>query len=808
MAAQLIGIAVLVTLKDPQQTVVQGRVANVIEQTATLVLQDVFFPATGHRLPGYTIDGSHIADISVQPVQTTVSTPTYPLSHTPTFAPQQRQFPPPPIPYGAPPAPVPPVEAPTVPQTHEAPVVEAPKSKQTFVDPAILSFGKRPAPAAQASEAPTTPVKPLAAAAAAKPPGNTSPFVGVAAKKVSLSGKAVKQKEDPATLTRPFNALGLEATEDGEESDDPTINEEHVRRASISKTRTGKPLEAPVKSAEVGKKGKTRGAKGKKQKKEQLFPPAADVDAPDSSPEAARKTPANYKGKGWRQTPMLQDQPLTRTPGLIGGKVGMEAVRVSNRKSRRQKALEATNGWATEDATDVQELPDFDFAENLSKFDKRTVFEQIRNEDTTADEDRLVSFNRLPPRAGTAGGKNLHPTESVLEQRRPHLRSNSNSSTEDDFSDFDSGRNSRRAMSRASTRRAPFRSNSAIADDIHNTSTASLNKSVRNQQHRGSTVAYSSTNSPIPGRPTPPSSPSVNLFQQPHATFRAMPSGTTCHTITPGTMTAVEELAEVEFGLTEDIMAENAARGIAQVALQAVNPGGRRLARENLAVNARPVVVVLAGNHRTGARAIAAARHLHARGPRVVVALLGYERPADYDKDVRRQLELLKRLGGYVRSWTDVQRGLKRLEAPPELIIDALLGRGKEFDALGQVDRTTAMATVGWANKSRASVLAVEGPSGVGGSTGEVSIIEGEPLEVRAKYIVCLGAPRSGLFRALQMGYVRDPDWLIWVVDLGLNKAWKRVGGMGRKGVRFGSEWAVQLRFDAGEAETEAADGR
>lgn len=808
MAAQLIGIAVLVTLKDPQQTVVQGRVANVIEQTATLVLQDVFFPATGHRLPGYTIDGSHIADISVQPVQTTVSTPTYPLAHTPTFPPQQQQFPPPPIPYGAPPAPAPPVEAPTMPQTHEAPVVEAPKSKQTFVDPAILSFGKRPAPAAQASEAPTTPVKPLAAAAAAKPPGNTSPFVGVAAKKVSLSGKAVKQKEDPATLTRPFNALGLEATEDGEESDDPTINEEHVRRASISKTRTGKPLETPVKSAEAGKKGKTRGAKGKKQKKEQLFPLAADVDAPDSSPEAARKTPANYKGKGWRQTPMLQDQPLTRTPGLIGGKVGMEAVRVSNRKSRRQKALEATNGWATEDATDVQELPDFDFAENLSKFDKRTVFEQIRNEDTTADEDRLVSFNRLPPRAGTAGGKNLHPTESVLEQRRPHLRSNSNSSTEDDFSDFDSGRNSRRAMSRASTRRAPFRSNSAIADDIHNTSTASLNKSVRNQQHRGSTVAYSSTNSPIPGRPTPPSSPSVNLFQQPHATFRAMPSGTTCHTITPGTMTAVEELAEVEFGLTEDIMAENAARGIAQVALQAVNPGGRRLARENLAVNARPVVVVLAGNHRTGARAIAAARHLHARGPRVVVALLGYERPADYDKDVRRQLDLLKRLGGYVRSWTDVQRGLKRLEAPPELIIDALLGRGKEFDALGQVDRATAMATVGWANKSRASVLAVEGPSGVGGSTGEVSIIEGEPLEVRAKYIVCLGAPRSGLFRALQMGYVRDPDWLIWVVDLGLNKAWKRVGGMGRKGVRFGSEWAVQIRFDAGEAETEAADGR
>ncbi|GME57707.1 YjeF-related protein [Neofusicoccum parvum] len=677
MAAQLIGIAVLVTLKDPQHTVVQGRVANVIEQTATLVLQDVYFPATGHRLPGFTVEGSHIADISVQPVQTTVSTPTYPASHAPPFPPQPQHIPPTAVQYGARPPTAPPVEAPTLPQTHEAPAVEPAKPKQAFVDPAILSFGKRPA--VQTAEAPTTPVKPIAAAAAAaKKPGNTSPFAGIA-KKASISGKSGKAKEDPATLTRPFNALGLETGEDVEESDDPTINEEHMRRASISKTRTGKPLETPVKAVKKTKKG----ARGKKQKNEQLLPPAQDGEAPDSSPEAARKTPANYKGKGWRQTPMLQDQTATRTPGLIGGKVGMEAVRVANRKSRRQKALDATNGWATEDATDVQELPDFDFAENLSKFDKRTVFEQIRNEDTTADEDRLTQ-----------------------------------------------------------------------------------------------------------------------------ASFRISPSDTTCHTITPGTMTAVEELAEVEFGLTEDIMSENAARGIAQVALLAVNPGGRRLARENLAVNARPVVVVLAGNHRTGARAIAAARHLHARGPRVVVALLGYERPADYDKDVRRQLELLKRFGGFARSWTDVQRGLKRLEAPPELIIDALLGRNKEFDALGREDRSTAMTIVGWANKSRASVLSVEGPSGVGGSTGEVSIIEGEPLEVRAKYIVCLGAPRSGLFRALQMGYVRDSDWLIWVVDLGLNRAWKRVGGLGRKGVRFGSEWAVQIRFDAGEAETEGGEGR
>jgi enhancer of mRNA-decapping protein 3 len=258
-------------------------------------------------------------------------------------------------------------------------------------------------------------------------------------------------------------------------------------------------------------------------------------------------------------------------------------------------------------------------------------------------------------------------------------------------------------------------------------------------------------------------------------------------------MLAVEESAEIEFGLTEELMAENAGRGIAEVALAAINPGGRRLARDNH--NSRPVIVVLAGNHRGGARAVAAARQLQARGPKVMVALLGFERNADWDPDVRRQVDLFKKFGGSVKAWHNTEDALKRLQAPPELIIDALLGRHKEFDALGDEDRRTVLSIVGWANKSRASVLAVETPSGVGGSTGEVAILEGEPLEVRAKYIVCLGAPRSGLLKAIQNGSGREPEWLIWVVDIGVNRPWKQAGIGGGKGIKFGGEWVVQARF-------------
>ncbi|KAJ4305754.1 enhancer of mRNA decapping [Kalmusia sp. IMI 367209] len=766
----LIGISVTVTLQNPPNTVVEGLVANVNAQTSTLTLQNVFFPASGHRLSSYHVEGHAIADIKVNhavPAQTPQHNPP-PLQPQPSF----HQYP----------------------QNVHPPVPSVRQAPEPFVDPAILSMGKRtsvaPTPAqpplGPPQEAPATPMKPIPTTSVAPLPKNSSPFVG-AARQRSV------RKPSAATLEGPFSSLDIADAEEQDSDDNKTV-QPALRRTSINKTRTGKPMDEPIAQSagknEEGNKRTRRG--GKSRKKEVAAQERRNGNDLNSSPDAARKT----KGNGWRQTPMLQDPepPQGRTPGLIGGRVGLQAANASNRKTRRQRALDATNGWATEDATDIQDLPEFDFAENLSKFDKRGVFDQIRNEDTTADEDRLVSFNRLA-RPGTHGGKNLHPTENVLDGRR--VKSASNSSSDEELSDFGSGRNSRRAMSRTSIKRIPTRQGSGVQGDIDAQShpgapvlmTRAANRSLINRQYASSSHA---TGSPKPGRiTTPPDSPLLDASSV--SCLRLVNSNRKCHTITPGGMLAVEEIAEVDYGLSEDIMAENAGRGIAEVALSAVNPGGRRLAREN--PNARPVIVVLAGNHRGGARAIAAARQLHARGPKVMVALLGFERTPDWDRDVRRQVDLFKKFGGSVRAWPDTEDALKRLHAPPELIIDALLGRHKEFDALGDEDRRTVLSIVGWANKSRAAVLAVESPSGVGGSTGEVAILEGEPLEVRAKYIVCLGAPRSGLLKALQNGAGRDPNWLIWVVDIGINRAWREAGIGGGKGIKFGEFWAVQVEF-------------
>ncbi|KAH7380230.1 YjeF-related protein N-terminus-domain-containing protein [Phaeosphaeria sp. MPI-PUGE-AT-0046c] len=781
MAASLIGISVAVTLQNPPNTIVQGTVAAVNPDTATLILQNVFFPGSGHRLNSYHVEGHAIADIKVN-VAPPPPQPIQPRSNAASYSSYSSNHPQPALsnqgvqtPHGG--------QQPMrhVNQAAGPPVQPRATQPAAFVDPAILSMGKRTstvpllnqAVSAPMQEAPATPIKPVTAPHAAALPKHAASF----AEKIKPRNL---RKPSAATLEGPFSSLDIA---DAEEADSETKTiQPNLRRASINKTRNGKPMEdaSPQKLEDGGKKTR-RG--GKSRKKELAAQERKNGVDGDRSADGARKG----KGNGWRNTPMLQDaeQPAARTPGVIGGRVGLVAAHDSKKKTRKQKALDATNGWATEDATDIQDLPEFDFQGNLNKFDKRTVFNQIRNEDTTADEDRLVSFNRLA-RPGTHGGKNLHPSENVLDRQ---LKSTTNTSSEND-SDFGSGRNSRRAMSRASLKRAPVRQGSGVQADLDLVGSGLLSRTNRSFITRPYASSHA-TGSPRPGRiATPPDSP---LESTTRGCLRLISNERKCHTITPGGMLAVEETAEVEFGLTEDMVAENSGRGIAEVALTAVNPGGRRLARDN--PNARPVIVVLAGNHRGGARAVAAARHLQARGPKVMVALLGFERAVDWDKDVRRQVDLFRKFGGSVRAWHDTEDALKRLQAPPELIIDALLGRHKEFEALGDQDRRTVLGIVGWANKSRAACLAVETPSGVGGSTGEVAILEGEPLEVRAKYIVCLGAPRTGLLKALQNGAGRDPQWLIWVVDIGVNKPWREAGIAGGKGIKFGEHWVVQVRF-------------
>lgn len=516
-----------------------------------------------------------------------------------------------------------------------------------------------------------------------------------------------------------------------------------------------------------------------------------------------------------------QQQPLEGSvvlqPGMFGGAIAAAAgagYGAQKKKSKRRQRYENGHyardeeGWATEDVTDFKET-EFDFQGNLDRFDKKTVFSQIKAEDTTADEARLVSFNRLPKRDKAVPVRknyrnnenviNSYPTGQSLADRdgwkSPEFAAEQSEDSDDDededdeddendrnFGAVDSGRSSRRAVSRQSV--------------SNRLSTRQMSTAGRGSTDNLQTL--SSSGSGITSKPGKPA-------------FRLTPGNRPCPTVSPLQMLDVERIAEVELGLTDDMMTENAGRGIAQVAIQAF---GKRISASNH--NALPVVLVFAGNNKSGARAIAAGRHLKNHHVRVMACVLGLEREDELLENVRRQLNIFRNAGGRVASWPEMQSNLKGIDSPPELIIDGLLGWHLGFEDLRTDHRATAFELVQFANKSKASVLSVDIPSGVDGSSGIVSpathpaaaftltrintysageiaqLEDTDAFYMRAKWVVCMGAPKSGLLHAIVMGI--GAGWSVFVADIGIsNTAWRKYGTRRRHGVEFSSEWVTKV---------------
>lgn len=403
---------------------------------------------------------------------------------------------------------------------------------------------------------------------------------------------------------------------------------------------------------------------------------------------------------GWGNPPFLEEPKSNKQTHPLDAPIHRAETRLARaRKHNRQHdQTEEHNGWATEEATDIQDMGDFDFEGNLSKFDKKGVFDQIKQEDTTADEARLVSFNRLPSRPGTNGGKNLHYTENVLDSPKQNGRVDWSSSEDEENhpGKVSSERSSRRAISRASARKVPSRKGSAVIGHDHIAGLGSLPRLPSNEHSILSIKAKSSssryTSSKAPGSSKP--------------CFQLVSSGVSCACITPLQMLELEQLAISELELSEEILNENAARTIAQMALRLAH--GER-------------TFILAGNNKSGARAIGAGRQLRNHGVQVHALVLGSERWDDLIEVVRRQLTLYRNCGGQVTKLERLTKTVKHDRAPKSLIIDALLGMHSSFDDLRTIDRAVCFELVTWANSGGARILSIDVPSGLDASTGDES---------------------------------------------------------------------------------------
>ncbi|KAL3593759.1 enhancer of mRNA decapping [Fusarium poae] len=725
MANQFIGLHMQVVMRDPPGNVFTGTVVDV-QAGSGLTLTNVFMANTKQWFPTIQIPAANIADLSE--IKDKPST---------TYAP----------------APVEPIVT--------APTLTRPPAQPAFVDPAILSLGRPPAPAASsgpdtralAQESERTELPGIPVNAAVSTPGRPTPDH-------DLSG-SIKNLSIGETLVETGNG---------------DLPEGHATRSAK-------------------KKNTNRRSRQTKQGKSQRV---------EEDGLAAEGSPASGRGKGWRQTPILQSTSSFQPFQFL-------------KKSAKGRKGTLDNGWASEDVT--EEMGDFDFENNLAKFDKATIFDQMRREDQVDDASRLVAHNRKP-KPGTAGGKNLHYTENVLDLP-PITKKDAyswNSEADDGLNGAErlsgrevrSSQSNRRADSKSGpSRRSQSRKASAVA------TSGGLPLTRVNSGVRASHLSRLSISRP--------ESRSTNSRQQGHPPgLYLVPSHKRLETVSALQMLNLENIAANEVGLTEQLMAENGGRGIAEVTFRALTDPAIKvrfgLAGANPSSSATlssPAVVILAGNNKSGMRAIAAARHLRNKNVNMLVCLVGIEREKDLLEDLRQQIQLYRAFGGKILSKVDLFEHLRKSSSSGSpisvaLIIDALLGLTISFEELRTGDQAAVYELMEWANRNEAFVLSVDVPTGIDPTSGKVAVIDGSQLFVKPRYVVAMGAPKRGLLEAVTPPDEDDPqnmnntahddDWRLFIADIGLGSAvWRKAGTKIRRGIDFDEKWVLEMKYSDGQ---------
>lgn len=714
-----------VVLRDPPGNEFTGTVVDV-QAGSGLTLTNVFVANTKQWFPSIQIPAANIADLSE--VKDKVPA---------TYAP----------------APVEPIVA--------APTLTKPPAQPTFVDPAILSLGRPPAPAtpsgsdtrALAKESERTELPGIPVKVAASTPGRPTPDYDLSS---SVNNLAIGE-----TLAETGNG---------------DVPEGHANRSAKKKNANRRSRQ-------------TKQGKGQRVEEDGL---------------AAEGSPASGRGKGWRQTPILQSTSSFQPFHFL-------------KKSTKGRKGTLDNGWASEDVT--EEMGDFDFENNLAKFDKATIFDQMRREDQVDDASRLVAHNRKP-KPGTAGGKNLHYTENVLDLP-PTAKKDAyswNSEADDGLNgaerlsgrDVRSSQSNRRADSKSGpSRRSQSRKASAVA------TSGGLPLTRVNSGVRASHLSRLSISRP--------ESRSTNSRQQGHPPgLYLVPSHKRLETVSALQMLNLENIAANEVGLTEQLMAENGGRGIAEVTFTALTDPAIKvrfgLAGANPSSSATlssPAVVILAGNNKSGMRAIAAARHLRNKNVNVLVCLVGIEREKDLLEDLRQQIQLYRAFGGKILSKVDLFEHLRKASSSGSpvsvaLIVDALLGLTISFEELRTGDQAAVYELMEWANRNEAFVLSVDVPTGIDPTSGKVAVIDGSRLFVKPRYVVAMGAPKRGLLEAVTPPDEDDPqnmnntahddEWRLFIADIGLGSAvWRKAGTKIRRGIDFDEKWVLEMKYSDGQ---------
>ncbi|HPL64817.1 MAG TPA: NAD(P)H-hydrate dehydratase [Syntrophales bacterium] len=183
-------------------------------------------------------------------------------------------------------------------------------------------------------------------------------------------------------------------------------------------------------------------------------------------------------------------------------------------------------------------------------------------------------------------------------------------------------------------------------------------------------------------------------------------------------MRILDQEAGRKFGLSEDILMENAGHASCFAIQKEFGIAGRKFA-----------VICGAGNN--GGDGMVAARMLLSNNGSVRVYLTGD--PDRYTGAARRNFEIAQKAGIEFKEIGSTER-VKRELAHCDAVVDAIFGTG-----LSRAVEAPVKTLISWLNKKKKTVFSLDIPSGINGDTGEVM---GEA--VRASFTIAFGLPKRG----------------------------------------------------------------
>ncbi len=215
--------------------------------------------------------------------------------------------------------------------------------------------------------------------------------------------------------------------------------------------------------------------------------------------------------------------------------------------------------------------------------------------------------------------------------------------------------------------------------------------------------------------------------------------------VTAAQMRDIQRVAQEDYGIDILQITENAGRACARLALDML--GGRGKGQ---------VIVILAGGGNNGAAGLAAARSLANWGFSVAPIMADVLSESSFA--ARRELNILIESG--VAEPSDLEASEITLEEQlgrADLIVDALVGYGLTGAPVGIAAAATELAVA-----SRQPILALDTPTGVNATTGEV----GSPA-IRATTTIMLDLPKKGMLEPSARANVGE----LYLADLGIPKS-------------------------------------